>query len=250
MLSMDISPDGKRIVFDSNREGKIYIWTMSVEGGEMQRVTMIDTWESCPKWSPDGREIAYCAAGMDGNSDIWVVPFEGGHSRQVTSYKGQDFWPAWSPSGKEIVYLSIKEETWEIWTIPVEGGEARRITTDEGVDHFPKWSPDGKWLLFRSRSRLWRVPPMGGSPEPVTERGAINGVWSPDGKKIYFIAWGRKEGDNIWEVPAEGGEERLLTNLSAKVVRICDGLATDGKSLFFVSQETAADLWVADVVWE
>ncbi|NVM02152.1 MAG: PD40 domain-containing protein [Candidatus Helarchaeota archaeon] len=80
------------------------------------------------------------------------------------------------------------------------------------------------------------------------EGGAGRGVWSPDGKKVYFRAE-REGAGNIWEVPAEHGAERQLTDFSGRSGSI-GGIrpATDGQYLYFTWSEKLADLWVMDVV--
>ena len=248
---IDISPDGKRLIFDSDRDGKWRLWTMPVQGGEIDR-GLIDTMKQiCPAWSPDGQEIAFASQGGD-NWGIWVAPVAGGPARRLA---GKEFakHPAWSPDGREIAFMSARSGNADIWVIPKEGGEARQLTIDPTVDNGPRWSPDGKWLIFCSdreeiEGSLWRVRAVGGQPEPVTRASGWSNVWSPDGKKIYFISQ-REGGRQIWEIPAEGGTERPVTAFVGKPGYLgYDALATDGQSLFFVWNEYYTDLWVMDVI--
>ena len=251
--NIDISRDGKELVFDSDRDGITHIWKMPVEGGEMQRVTIDPKVQFSPKWSPDGRRIAFVSI-FSRNLDIGTTIVGSGEMQQVTTDSTTDHIPSWSPDGSEIVYQSARSGNLDIWIIPAEGGKARQVTTETTNDFPLCWSPDGKWILFRSdrkgEVRLWRIPVEGGRVEQVTEAGGWSGVYSPDGKKIYFIANEREGGSNIWEVPAEGGTERRLTDFSAKTGNMEGGLATDGKSLYFVWFETNADIWVMDVLEE
>jgi len=255
---IDISPDGKRLVFDSDRDGKWRLWMMPVQGGEMQRV-MIDTMKQiCPAWSPDGQEIAYVSQGGD-NWGIWVVPVSGGPARHVASNDEHIRHPAWSPDGRKIAFRSSRAGNADIWIIPAKGGEAQQVTIHPAADNMPTWSPDGKWLIFGSDRKgkdswdswdswLWRVRAAGGLPEPVTKASGWSSVCSPDGKKIYYISQ-REGGRQICEVPAEGGTERPVTNLVGKSGFMgLPALATDGQSLFFVWQESFTDLWVMDVI--
>ncbi len=248
----DISADGTRIVFDSKRDGKWHLWTMPIQGGRMERVTIDPMDEYWPRWSPDGREIAFYGS-KEGKNDIYIVPVGGGSLRRITKDAAEDIFPAWSPDGSKIAFASSRSGNEDIWIIPANGGEARQLTDDPAADLVPAWSPDGKWVLFRSdrtgENRLWRVPAEGGNPEPVTNRFGYTGTWSPDGKKVYFIS---REGDEIignkilYEVTIDGGIERIVADLGE--VYYVDPLVTDGKSLFTVLHDYIKELWVMDVV--
>ena len=91
------------------------------------------------------------------------------------------------------------------------------------------------------------MPVSGGELELVTEESTRADVRSPDGKKIYFI----KEG-NIWEVPAEGDDERQITDLSGKYGSLIQKnlVAADKQYLYFLWDEDSGDIWITDVEWE
>ncbi len=253
--AVDVSPDGKQLVFHSNIDGIIHIWKMPVEGGEIQRVTINPMEEHIPRWSPDGREIAFHSLPGLGNSDIWVVPVGGGQASRVTHHEARDQRLAWSPNGREITFVSNRSGNDDIWIIPAQGGEARQVTVHPAMDTSPDWSPDGKWILFTSNRtgypQLWRVPPAGGRPEPLTEEifGQFGwGIYSLNGKNVYFKAE-REGARNFWEVPAEGGAERQLTDFAGKYGRLSSEChATDGKYIYFTWREDISDIWVMDVV--
>ncbi len=250
IINLDVSPDGKRLVFHSDLDGTEHLWVMPAEGGELERVTTDPMIQSTPAWSADGREIAFHSP-RGGNRDIWVVPVDGGPVRQVTRHEALDMVPAWSPDGREIAFSSNRNGNWDIWVIPAHGGEARQVTEHPANEFVSDWSPDGQWLLFISDRtgewRLWRVPAAGGNPEPVTKENSWSGVWSPDGKKIYFAA-NRAGLWKIWEVPVEGGAESPLSDLAGKPGVFQFGPATDGEYLYFTWSEDIRDLWVMDVI--
>jgi Tol biopolymer transport system component/predicted Ser/Thr protein kinase len=247
---VDISPDGKHLLFSSDRGGNQDIWMMPVEGGEIQQLTTNVAPDWAPAWSPDGMKIAFYSA-RSGNRDIWLMAAGGGPKKQMTWDESTETGPVWSPDGKQIAFASGRRGNMDIWVIPAEGGEARQLTVNPGNDDFPRWSPDGKWLLFRSdqtgESHLWRVPASGGSPSILNRRGAMSGRWSPDGKKIYFISSGR-EARNIWEFSIEDGRERRVMDLSGRRGNLGEiPLAIDGRQIFFSWEENIGDLWVVDI---
>jgi len=247
---VDVSPDGKHLLFSSDRGGNQDLWMMPVEGGEMQQLTSDVAPDWAPAWSPDGKEIAFYSA-RSGNRDIWLMPIGGGPKKQITWNEATDLGPVWSPDGQQIAFASGRRGNHDIWVMPAAGGEARPVTVHPGLDTRPCWSPDGEWLVFLSDrtgdSRLWMVPAVGGRPNLLTRGGASCSRWSPDGKKIYFIGSGKCAGQ-IWELSIEDSSERPMTDLSGRRGNLGEvALATDGQQLFFTWEEDIGDLWVMEV---
>ena len=248
----DISPDGRRLLVQSDRAGNRDIWVLPAEGGDMTQLTTNPAADGRPRWSPDGREILF-VSGRTGNSDLWVMPAEGGPARQLTSDPAPDQRATWSPDGTEIAFVSFRSGNADIWVVSADGGEPRQLTDHPGGDWNPTWSSDGNWLVFRSvgrEDRLWRIPSAGGEAEPVTEGRAYVSSWSPDGKEIYFV----RPTDidlNIWAVSLTGGREYPVTDFSGRYGSLdTRSLATDGDYLYFNWQEDLGDIWVMDVVQE
>ena len=170
---VDLSPDGRRLVVNSNRTGFQDLWTLPAEGGEMEPVTNDSAPDWMPAWSPDGKEIAFYT-GRTGNRDIFVVPSGGGPMRQLTTQPGGDIMPAWSPDGQRIAYTSVRDGNYDIWVMSATGEDQKRLTDYGGSDNLPSWSPDGRWIAFTSTgddgSHIWRVLATGGEPEQMIER--------------------------------------------------------------------------------
>ncbi len=114
---MDVSPDGKRLVVNSNRGGYVDLWTMPSDGGEMEPLTTDLPPDWCPVWSPDGNEIAFYSY-RAGNRDIWVISAEGGPARQKTRHESGQLMPAWSPDGDYIAYHSNELGRADVWIVP------------------------------------------------------------------------------------------------------------------------------------
>jgi Tol biopolymer transport system component/serine/threonine protein kinase len=244
----DVSPDGTRVVLSSDRAGNPDLWLMPAGGGEMQQLTTEPTPDWLPRFSPDGSRIAFYA-NRSGNRDLWVMPASGGQAKQITQNPAQDFHPSWSSDGNSLVFHSVRDGNTDIYAIAVDGSGETRLTDDPAPDEIPAISPDGAWIVF---SRLgsagwgvWRMPREGGEPVRLATVDSFP-IWSRDGRAVYLL-----NRTDVWSVPAAGGEVRKLTDFSGKRGSMTgDGLATDGKYLYFTWVEDAGDIWVMDVVYE
>ena len=98
----DLSRD--RIVFCHAGD----LWTVAREGGEAKRLTTGTGIESDPKFSPDGKWVAFTGE-YDGNVDVYVVPSEGGIPRRLTYHPGPDRLVGWSPDGKKVLFASVRQ---------------------------------------------------------------------------------------------------------------------------------------------
>ena len=150
--SADWSPDGEKIVFQSDRDGdwEIYIMT-DLDGlrsaGQLTRNPADDYG---PSWSPDGSRIAFWT-NRDGNFEIYTVDTNGSQPARLTWNIGMDASPAWSPDGTQIVFQSLRDGDWELFIIDSDGTDERRLTYNNGShEQMPRWSEDGAKLAFYS----------------------------------------------------------------------------------------------------
>ncbi|HKC65279.1 MAG TPA: DPP IV N-terminal domain-containing protein [Pyrinomonadaceae bacterium] len=214
----------------------------------VRRITQITTWAGLdiyPSLSPDGSSIAY-SSDHNGNFEIYVKPLaSGGHEIQLTSDGAQNFEPAWSPDGQYIAYHS--RDRGGIWIVPALGGVARRLTE---FGSKPAWSRDGSMIAFQSEavrdlngsaygalppSTIWTVQARGGEPRQITQVGVPQGghsspSWSPDGKRIVFLAYDTTLAE-IWSVAAEGSDLKQLTTQQLFFDPV---YAPDGESVYCV----------------
>jgi YD repeat-containing protein len=190
----DYSPDGRKVVFASNRSGGFGIWICDSDGANpAQLIDRGPYLTGTPRWSPDGRWIAFDSrsneAGYEGNADIYLISAEGGQPRRLTNDQAEDVAPSWSRDGKWIYFGSTRSGAMQIWKVPVEGGQATRVTTQGGFEGFE--STDGK-LLYYAKGRLvpgiWQTPVAGGAETPLLDHNNAGywRLWTVAPKGIYF----------------------------------------------------------------
>ncbi len=201
--------------------------------GSPRRLTSAPGWEAEPALSPDGNLVAY-ASDEKGSADIWLVDARGGAPLRLTDDPAEDRSPAWFPDGSAIAFASNRGGAWGIWKVPRLGGSATPLVAN-AMD--PAISPDGARIAFVRDSPageplVW-VAPIASTDRaaPITRGGdgfwqKRHPAWSPDGSRIAYHDF-----NDVWVVPAAGGEARALTTGSGG-----DGWpawSRDGRSLYF-----------------
>jgi Tol biopolymer transport system component len=156
------SPDGRRIVFGSNRSGARELWVCDAEGANPVQITHFGgPVAGTTRWSPDGRQIVFDAR-PEGNSEIFIVNWEGGGLRRLTQTRGEAARPDWSPDGKFIYFSSNRGGASEIWRMTAAGGDAVQITKHGGFT--ARAAPDGEWLFYTTSADygpVWKIHPDG-----------------------------------------------------------------------------------------
>jgi len=188
-----ISDDGSRIVFVSNRSGIYEVWASASDGSNSVRLTTSAVIvPGSPRWSPDGTMIVFDGRDEEGNADIYSVPAAGGPVRRLTSEKSIEARPCFSTDGRWIFFRSDTSGERRYYRMLADGnshsaGEWQQVTSSYAVEAFP--SADGKHLYFPrgfGDEGIFRVPAEGGSEREVIHAGKAN-LWSITGKAIYYV---------------------------------------------------------------
>ena len=215
----DWSPDQRRIVYTSDRNGPTRLWTIGADGKHPNELTHGDRLDTDPAWSPNGRAIAFARAAGAG-FDLYTVRADGSGLRQLTRGGADDSAPSWSPDGKRIVFRRTKPGgNPQAWTMRADGTHLRKLTHLEHGINEPAWSPDGKQVAFSSPIgfgiEIFVVPAKGGPARQVTADG--NGTtnaeptWSPDSKRIVFrSSHSPPSGAHIDSVTPAGKSRRVV----------------------------------------
>ena len=166
-------------------------------------------WE--PKWSPDGKMIAFVRI-KDQKRRIYIVGADGSGLRCLTPEREKSFAPSWSPDGKRICFVSVEGKSRQAFVIDIRRGRALRLTDrlKEKV-FYPQWSPDGKEILFVRQegvsSDVWVMDAAGNHERNLTRSAEIEmyASWSPDGKWIAVSGRG-----GVWIMRRDGSQRRLI----------------------------------------
>jgi Tol biopolymer transport system component/DNA-binding winged helix-turn-helix (wHTH) protein len=166
-----------------------------------------------PYFSPDGRKIAYEST-QSGYTEIWTMNSDGSNPVQLTFLNGTSGTPRWSYDGRFVAFDYRPADHSEIYLVELSGGPPRLLPTVPGADNIvPSWSHDDKWIYFSSNrgnepTQVWKVPyPAGGPPVQLTKNGGVSPIESADGFVYYARTFNT---DEIWKIPAGGGEETLV----------------------------------------
>jgi Tol biopolymer transport system component/tRNA A-37 threonylcarbamoyl transferase component Bud32 len=167
-----------------------------------------------PRFSPDGRRIAFSSNRADDRNEIWLADADGTNATRLTDIPGrQQGAPHWSPDGRWVAFDSYAEDgRADIWTIGADGSGLRQITHDPADEITPSWSHDGRSLYFVSnrtgRNEIWVVPVAGGTERQVTDVGAVFPIReSVDGRSLFY----EREADSaLMAQPIAGGAPRTV----------------------------------------
>lgn len=182
-----LSPDGRRVAFASDRSGRWEVWVTDPDGSSAVQLTSLGADSGAPCWSPDGKRIVF-QSNPEGQFDVYVVPAAGGKPRNLTSHPATDGRPSFSRDGHWIYFGSNRTGQRHIWKIPASGGDAVQVTNNVGFAAFE--SPDGAYVYYNQTmetpSPLWRQPVAGSVSVKVLE-GVVRGAFAVLDTGIYYI---------------------------------------------------------------
>jgi Tol biopolymer transport system component len=254
----DFSPDGRSIVYSSDRAGTPDLWLRDLASGRERRLTELPGAQVTPRFSPDGTAVAY----TDQNGAAWVLELDGEQARQVTPTLFMPGRPSWSPNGETLALAAVKpyskrfrEGTSQVLTVDLATGSLTYTPPmpDASIatrgDDGPVWSWDGKYLAFVVESCAWIVPvdahaQFTGPARQVTREVTDSLSWlGPD--RLLYLHDGRLrsvaiEGGRPSEIPLSLGWRRARVR-EQTVIRA--GALWDGRS---PSLRRGVDIVVSD----
>lgn len=250
IADLHFSPDGSRVAMTVSEPVKgttrlTHIWLLTVATRELRQFTASQKSEDSPRWSPDGKKLAFLSDRGD-QRQIYLLTMDGGEALPLTKGKNgvQSF--AWSPDGKQIAYLAPEPKTdaeeqkekdkddarvedkdvhlARVWMLDIDSGKSRQVSNGKWRIAEIEWVPDGSRLIAaatntpESDENTERIYSLAIGDGKMTELAAPKGPFgrlrvSPDGKWIAFVG-SRLDGPSphdLFVMQVEGGTPRNLS---------------------------------------
>ena len=227
------SPDGEKLAFESSQSGYNEIWTAGSDGSNPAQLTFLKGVAGTPRWSNDGRSVAFDYR-PDQHSEIYKVDVLGGPPQLIPTIPGADnVVPNWSRDGKWIYFSSNRgDEPNQIWKVPDAGGNPIQLTRKGGT--WPIEGADGNVYYsktFRS-DEIWKTPRDGGAETLVIKAPGLDSFsWTLGAAGIYFITNGNGGKGTLFFYDFDTRKVLSLMTFEKRVVQ--PALSPDGKSLVF-----------------
>lgn len=242
-----------RIAFSAKTNSGKEIFIADYDGANVVQITRHDNISIKPKFSPDGRHVAYTSFKDRGNF-LYIHDLVSGESRSLSNRVGMNSAPGWAPDGNSLALSLSKDGNPEIYTMNTDGSDLKRITAHAAVDTSPTFAPNGTRIAFVSeRVRPPQIYAAAADGSGGAERlsfqggGSYDPVWSPDGKWIAYVGQGSGEGFQIYILnPSNPREYKRISK--AGRVNESPSWSPDSRHVIFASNRRGRiELWTATI---
>lgn len=204
----DLSPDGKSLLFVTDKGGFETVFKMKAKGGVPRQITGQMQSFTDPRWSPDGKKIT-CIS----KKQIWIMDADGSKPKQLTTHGAGAKQARWSPDGKKIAYYTRRKGWSQIWLMDPDGENKRQIIKIANDFNGIGWSPDGKYVLASTTdhkdlydSHVYLFSIDGKTAKRLTPKNNAydwDARFTKDGKYIVFLS-NRNGWDHLYRMDTHG----------------------------------------------
>ncbi|MGQ9898602.1 MAG: protein kinase domain-containing protein [Acidobacteriota bacterium] len=191
------TPDGKGLLFTSNRTSNNDIWRLNLADGRLVPLTAHPDTDWDPTLSPDGRTL-YWSSNRTGKFEIWMADPDGTRGRQLTSLGASAQNPTVSPDSREVFFTVSDHAQYGLWRMRTDGSDGQRLVPEMPA-RWPEVSPDGQYLLYVTTMRegtgnAIRVVRVADGEQVFSIEVGVGGLshgrarWMPDGRRIAWVS--------------------------------------------------------------
>ncbi len=256
-----ISPDGEYIIYsiqsvDEQKNKKTSnLWICSIKDGKSDQFTVGNQVDSSPRWSPDGKKIAFLSNRADEKQpQIYLIPFSGGEARPLTDIQGEFAGFKWSPTGEDLICQFRKKDQDAIERAEDDLKKELGIVSRRVQRVFYKF--DGRGFLPNERWHIWKIDSMTGETKQLTDGEKFDETfpnWAPDGRDIVFLSNHAEDPDldpdavDVFIHSIERGKARKIpTPVGPKQDPV---FSPDGKWIVYYGKEGRGNWWKNTSLW-
>jgi DNA-binding winged helix-turn-helix (wHTH) protein/Tol biopolymer transport system component len=212
-------PDGRDLVYAAVTARGTSL-RVRLEDGTDREIAAVGFW---PRWSPDGRWIAYTTSDPEGgDGTIHVVRPDGSGHRRLTEISAQVYGLCWTPDSSHVIFANAERGPTTLWAVEVATGNRFAVTRGPGVSDSPAMAADGRRLVFHFSHRRWYLfladAPGGSARRVLVEPGVLAAALSPDGNRVALAVGTAGQSSALSVLDLATQERRTLSGMTASSV--------------------------------